>query len=129
MDTSELERVGFVVGGTDEERDDLAAAFRVEQLPVGTALAIEGDDPTRFYVLLDGHVTVHREGQHLRDLGPGDSFGELGVVGLTPRTATVIATTPIRVAVAMGWDLRDRLGRNEALKDRLAQSITDRRDA
>jgi CRP-like cAMP-binding protein len=128
MDVSELERVGFVAGGTDEERDDVAAAFRVEELPVGTALAIEGDDPTRFYVLLGGHVTVHREGQHLRDLGPGDSFGELGVVGLTPRTATVIATTPIRVAVAMGWDLRDRLDRNEALKERLAQSITDRRD-
>jgi CRP/FNR family transcriptional regulator, cyclic AMP receptor protein len=129
MDTSELERVGFVVGATHEERADLAAAFRVEQLPVGTALAIEGDDPTKFYVLLDGHVTVHRDGKHLRDLGPGDSFGELGVVGLTPRTATVIATTPIRVAVAMGWDLRERLDRNEALKDHLAQTITDRRDA
>lgn len=128
MDASELERVGFVAGATDAERDDLAAAFRVEKLPVGTALAIEGDPPTKFYVLLDGHVTVHREGQHLRDLGPGDSFGELGVIGLVPRTATVIATTSIEVAVAMGWDLRERLDRNEALKDRLAQSISERRD-
>ncbi len=128
MDASELERVGFVAGATDEERDDVAAAFRVEKLPVGTALAIEGDAPTKFYVLLDGHVTVHREGQHLRDLGPGDPFGELGVIGLVPRTATVIATTPIEVAVAMGWDLRERLDRNEALRDRLAKSISDRRD-
>jgi CRP/FNR family cyclic AMP-dependent transcriptional regulator len=128
MDTSELERVGFVAGATDEERDDLAAAFRVEELPVGTPLAIEGDAPTKFYVLLDGFVTVHRGGHHLDDLGPGDSFGELGVVGLTPRTATVIATTPIKVAVAMGWDLRERLDRNETLRDRLARAITERRD-
>ena len=128
MDASELERVGFVAGATDEERDDLAAVFRVEDLPVGTALVIEGDAPTKFYVLLAGHVTVHREGKHLRDLGPGDSFGELGVIGLTPRTATVVATTPVKVAVAMGWDLRERLDRNEALRDRIAKSVTERRD-
>lgn len=129
MDASELERVGFVAGATDDERDDVAAVFRVEELPVGTALAIEGDAPTKFYVLLDGHVTVHREGRHVRDLGPGDSFGELGVVGLVPRTATVIATTPVKVAVAMGWDLRERLEHNETLRERIARSITDRRDA
>lgn len=128
MDASELERVGFVAGATDEERDDLAAVFRVEDLPVGAALVIEGDAPTKFYVLLAGHVTVHREGKHLRDLGPGDSFGELGVIGLTPRTATVVATTPVKVAVAMGWDLRERLDRNEALRDRIAMSVTERRD-
>lgn len=128
MDASELEGVGFVAGATDEERDDLAAVFRVEDLPVGTALVIEGDAPTKFYVLLAGHVTVHREGKHLRDLGPGDSFGELGVIGLVPRTATVVATTPVKVAVAMGWDLRERLDRNEVLRDRIAQSVTDRRD-
>lgn len=129
MDASELERVGFVTGATTEERDDLAAAFRVEERPVGTAFTVEGDAPTKFFVLLDGHVTVHQEGRHVRDLGPGDSFGELGVIDLSPRTATVIATTPVKVAVAMGWDLRERLERNEPLRQRLAQSVTERRDA
>lgn len=128
MDVSELERVGFIAGATDEERDDVASVFRVADLPVGTALVIEGDAPTKFYVLLAGHVTVHRDGKHLNDLGPGDSFGELGVIGLVPRTATVIATTPVKVAVAMGWDLRERLERNEVLRDRIAQSVADRRD-
>jgi CRP/FNR family transcriptional regulator, cyclic AMP receptor protein len=128
MDASELDRVGFVAGATDDEREDVAAAFRVEEHPVGTALVIEGDAPTKFYVLLDGHVTVHREGRHLRDLGTGDSFGELGVIGLSPRTATVIATTKVKVAVAMGWDLRERLERNQALRDRLAHSVAERRD-
>ena len=128
MNASELERVGFVAGATDEERDDLAAIFRVEDLPVGSALVIEGDAPTKFYVLLAGHVTVHREGTHLCDLGPGDSFGELGVVGLLPRTATVVATTPVKVAVAMGWDLRERLDHNQVLRERIAQSVTGRGD-
>lgn len=126
MDASELERVGFVTGATDAERDDLAAVFRVEERPVGTALVVEGDPPTKFFVLLDGHVTVHRAGAHVRDLGPGDSFGEVGVVGLAPRNATVIATTPVTVAVAMGWDLRERLERNEALRARLAPLLAER---
>jgi CRP-like cAMP-binding protein len=128
MDASELERVGFVTGVTDDERDDLAGVFRAERHPVGTVFAVEGGDSNKFFVLLEGHVTVHREGRHVRDLGPGDSFGELGVVAISPRTATVIATTPVEVAVAMGWDLRDRLERNEALLQRVSEAIAARRD-
>ncbi len=128
MDASELEQAGFATGMTDDERDELAGVFRKEEHPVGTVFATEGGDSTKFYVVLAGHVTVHREGRHLRDLGPGDSFGELGVVAMSPRTATVIATTPVEVAVAMGWDLRDRLGANEALMQRLSETIGERRD-
>ena len=128
MDASELEHVGFVTGATEQERDELAAVFRVEERPVGTPLTVEGDDPTKFLVLLDGYVTVHRDGRHLRDLGPGASFGELGVIDIAPRTATVIATTPVRLAVAMGWDLRQQLQHNEALKSRLARSVEERQD-
>lgn len=127
MDASELERVGFVAGATKEECDDFASAFRVEEHPVGTALVVEGGPPSKFFIVLDGHVTVHRDGRHVCDLGPGDSFGERGVVGLMPRDATVISTTPVKVAVAMGWDLRDLLERNETLRDRLGQLIVERR--
>lgn len=128
MDASELEQVGFVTGVSDAERADLAAVFRKEQHPVGAVLTVEGGDSNKFFVLLDGHVTVHREGRHLRDLGPGDSFGELGVVAMAPRTATVIATTPIEVAVAMGWDLRARLEGNESLMRIVSEGIDGRRD-
>jgi len=125
MDITDLERVGFVADLTDDERTALGAVFSSEAHPVGTALIVEGGDPTKFYVLLDGHVTVHREGSHVADLGPGDCFGELGVIAKQARNATVIATTPITVAAAMGWDLRDQLEANPGLRQRLSEDKSD----
>lgn len=122
MDVSELEGVGFATGMTDAEREVMASLFTVEEHPVGTALIVEGGDPTKFYVLLDGHVTVHRGGAHLADLGAGECFGEVGVVDLASRNATVISTTPVKVAAAMGWDLRSALEGNAGLSQRIADA-------
>lgn len=88
----------------------------------------EDTDPTKFFLLLSGHATVHRGGQHLNDLGPGDVFGEIGVLSLEPRSATVITTTGARVAVAMGWDLRDLLDKSPHLKARV-ESLASARHA
>jgi CRP-like cAMP-binding protein len=89
-------------------------------------LAEEGDLPTSFQVLLDGHVTVHRDGVHLDDLGAGDYFGEVGVLSLGARNASVIATTPVRVATAMGWDLRSLLDENPELRAKLTETAANR---
>lgn len=126
MDISDLERVGFVAGLTDDQRAALDAVFSFETHPVGTALIVEGGDPIKFYVLIDGHVTVHREGSHVADLAAGDCFGEMGVIAKEARNATVIATTPITVAAAMGWDLRDQLDANPDLRQRIAEAMSDR---
>lgn len=64
-------------------------------------------------------MTVHRSGRHVTDLGVGDFFGELGVLSLERRNATVIPTTPLKVAVAMGWDLRRMLDELPGLGERL----------
>jgi CRP/FNR family transcriptional regulator, cyclic AMP receptor protein len=123
MDSNELERIGFVSGLTDDDRAALDDVFTASAHDVGTALIVEGGDPTKFFVLLEGNVTVHRDGAHVADLGPGDCFGEIGVVTLASRNATVIATTPVRVATAMGWDLRDLLDGHPNLRERVIEAI------
>lgn len=94
--------------------------------PRGKVLVEEGELPTTFHVILEGNVTVHAEGRHLADLGPGDYFGEVGVLSMAHRNASVIATTPIRVATAMGWDLRTLLDQKHDLKDKLQRAAEDR---
>jgi CRP/FNR family transcriptional regulator, cyclic AMP receptor protein len=126
MDASRLESVGLLADVSAEHREELAEVLREEKHPRGAVLVEEGDLPTKFYILLSGYVTVHREGRHIADLGPGDFFGEIGVLALEGRNASVIATTPCEAAVAMGWDLRQLLDEMPELKTRLATAAASR---
>ena len=59
----------------------------------------EGTTGREAFVILEGNATVERKGMKVVDLGPGQYFGELALLDHGPRTATVIATTPMRVLV------------------------------
>ena len=76
--------------------------------------------------MVEGYVTVHHGGRHIADLGPGDVFGERGDLALKPRNASVIANTPVKVAVAMGWDVRDLLGDRPRLNAALEAEARER---
>jgi MFS family permease len=77
-------------------------ARRVEAQP-WEAVGSEGDPGNQFFVIDQGRVKVSKGDRHLRDLGPGDWFGELALLRDIPRTATVTAET----AVAMWAVERD----------------------
>ena len=121
-----LADVGFFAGLSSEELAEVAALARVRQAPVGAVLTEEGGLAMQFFVLLAGHVTVHRAGHHVTDLGPGDVFGEAGAVQLQPRNATVIATTPAELASLMGWELRDLVERSPVVKARIDDIVAGR---
>lgn len=129
MDASELGAVGSFSELPADGVAELAGVMRVDSLPRGHVLIEEGDLPDKFYVILDGHVTVHRQGRHLADLGPGDFVGETGVLALEARNASVIATTPVRAAVAMGWEVRRLLDTVAGLRDELAAAAAGRAPA
>ncbi|MGH8911801.1 MAG: cyclic nucleotide-binding domain-containing protein [Acidimicrobiia bacterium] len=126
MEGARLESVDLFSSLTAEDRDLIAGCMRVESHPLGTVLVAEGDLPTKFFILLGGHVTVHRGGSHVTDLGPGDYFGEVGVLSLERRNASVIATTPLEVAVTMGWELRDILATSPDLSTKLENAAQSR---
>ena len=61
----------------------------------GDEVVTEGDPGDRFFVIDRGRVEVTRDGRHLRELGPGEWFGELALLRDVPRTATVTAETAV----------------------------------
>ncbi len=67
------------------------------EVPAGDALIREGDAGDRFYVISDGRATVTQRGTFLREVGPGDQVGEIAILRGVPRTATVTATTALRL--------------------------------
>ncbi|MCA1568748.1 MAG: MFS transporter [Chloroflexi bacterium] len=103
-----------------------AAARQLVELPVATGRAIvrQGDPADRFYLIGEGTVRVTQaadggEEVHLRDLGPGDVFGEIGLLRRTPRTATVTAATPGTLLALEAGAFLDLVGSGPGLSTRL----------
>jgi CRP-like cAMP-binding protein len=81
----ELERIG---SATDEI--DVAA---------GRVLVEEGAVGHEAFVIVEGTAEVRRGEQTVAELGPGDHFGELAILDGGPRTASVVAASPLKVLV------------------------------
>ncbi len=72
----------------------------LRRLGVGEFLTRQGEPGTELFLLLDGVVVVAVDSQPVAELGPGAVVGERAVLEGRARTATLRATTPVRVAVA-----------------------------
>jgi len=77
----------------------LAASAEDSRAEPGQRVVVEGEDPDALYVVVTGRlgVTSHgdgRQGLVLADIGPGEYFGEIGLIEQIPRTATVTALEP-----------------------------------
>jgi CRP/FNR family cyclic AMP-dependent transcriptional regulator len=83
----------------DAELRKLAALVDECQVPEGTVLVREGTVGRSSYVVVDGWAAVSIGGTPLAALGPGDHVGEMAMIDNQPRSATVIAKTPMRVLV------------------------------
>jgi MFS family permease len=75
----------------------LASQLVPIDVPTGTVLIRQGDHGDRFYIVESGRLRVSVDGSPGRELGPGDSFGEIALLRDVPRTATVVAVTEARL--------------------------------
>lgn len=60
----------------------------------GEVLVTEGELGHEMLVLLSGRAAVRKAGRHLRDLKGGDCIGEMSLIDIQPRSATVVAAEP-----------------------------------
>ena len=97
----------------------------VESAP-GDVIVAEGAASDRFFVIEDGRVEVTRGGRLLRQEGPGDVFGEIGLLRDVPRTATVTALTDTSLQSLSREDFLEALTYDQAARS-VAEDLVARR--
>ena len=106
------------------------AAIAVErEVDADVELIREGEPAGEFYVVVEGEVEVRRRGRRIARLGTGSFVGEIALLSRSPRTATVIATTPLRVLAISGRDFVALLDTLPELWLKVARTLADRVDA
>lgn len=81
---------------------DASSEFEVGQ---GEEVATEGDFGHAMYAIESGTAEVRLDGKPTRKLGPGDVFGEIAAISSGRRTASVVATSPMRLIALFKRDL------------------------
>jgi CRP-like cAMP-binding protein len=122
--TDDLKRVPLFAELDGKQLKKLAARFRERTVGPGTRVTTEGEmSGVGFFVVGDGEAAVSVGGNEVKTLGPGDHFGELALVSERERTATVTATTELRLLEIPFWDFRDFAHANPDVTWRLLQHV------
>ncbi len=115
---AELASLPIFAGVPAAALEAISADLRVVQVVAGEVVIRQGEAADRFYVIDEGRFDVSRVGAegdgagqleeppttpgYLRTMGPGEVFGEIGLMRSSPRTATVVAATDGRLLALDG---------------------------
>jgi CRP/FNR family cyclic AMP-dependent transcriptional regulator len=126
VDPKVLEGIGAFSGLSRQELEQLSGwTFEIE-VPAGEELLKEGRLAHEFFVIEDGAVEVRQDGERIAELGAGDFFGEIALLEGGTRTATVVATTPLRLIVMSAQEFRRMEQELPAVADRVRSAVRAR---
>jgi CRP-like cAMP-binding protein len=97
LDATQLKRIPLFSDASDEELRQVAVFAQSREVAEGQVVLEEGGFSRELLAIEEGTAEVTRDGEHIADLGPGDIFGEAGMLDDTMRSATVTATSRLRL--------------------------------
>jgi CRP/FNR family transcriptional regulator, cyclic AMP receptor protein len=124
MDPDNLRAVPVFASMAEPDLRMIATFASEDSVPAGATLMREGDYSNEMVAIESGTADVIRDGRKLAGLGPGDVFGERGVLERELRTASIVASSPMRLIRLTSWDVK-RLP--VEIRDRLAELVETRR--
>jgi CRP/FNR family transcriptional regulator, cyclic AMP receptor protein len=126
MDPPLLARLPFFSDLSDDEVGAIARSVDEVSVEEGRDIVREGDFSYDVFVIVDGAARVHRDGETIAELRPGDFFGEGGVLGKGLRAASVTTTEPTRLVTLNHWDIQRLRKEIPEVLDRMEQAIEQR---
>ena len=126
MNMRRLAELPLFAGLDDDALREVGAAVSEESVEAGRVLVREGDYSQDLTSIDEGTARVERDGRELAQLGPGDMFGEAGLLQKGMRNATVVATTDVRMIHLTNFDLNRLRGAHPELLERIQQIQAER---
>ncbi|HXV57021.1 MAG TPA: cyclic nucleotide-binding domain-containing protein [Gaiellaceae bacterium] len=122
-----LGRAPLFGGLSRNELVELAKVTEDVEVQEGKVLAREGEIGQEFFVIVDGEVSVEKDGSEVRRLGGGDFFGEIALIWESPRrTATVSAATPLRFFVLTRQAFRSLIDHHPDIESKVLEALEER---
>jgi CRP/FNR family cyclic AMP-dependent transcriptional regulator len=126
MDEARLRAIPLFEGLGRKERREVAQQADEVDVEPGRQLVREGEFAYEFFAIEEGGAEVRRGDQLLAELGPGDFFGEMGLIGQVTRNASVVTTAPTRVLVLTGSAFRHIERELPAVSKQIRKAIEER---
>jgi CRP-like cAMP-binding protein len=127
MDATELAKIPLFSDLSEEDVQALATYADEVTVSESKHLVDEGGYAYDLFAIIEGTAQVIVGGETVAELGPGDFFGEAGVLEKQQRNATVVAKTRMRLVTLTGWDLRRMRRQLAPVMEKLEQAIEQRR--
>jgi CRP/FNR family cyclic AMP-dependent transcriptional regulator len=121
-----LEEVGLLAECSRRQLRAIARISEVIEVPEDTVLARTGAPGDEFFLILDGSARVEVSPRKRSRLKPGEYFGEMSLLDGGPRSASVIAETPLRLLVIKRRDFNTLLREAPELTQSLLATLSRR---
>jgi CRP-like cAMP-binding protein len=109
-----------------DEMDALDGLTTLTNVRLGSTLMRQGGYDGQFVIVLDGVANVTRDGVDIAEIGPGECVGEIGLLFDRPRTATVVARTPIKGLVFNQVEFRTMMRECDRMHQQIERLATSR---
>ena len=106
MDEAVVSSIPLFASLGRRERTEIGRLADELDVPAGAELTGQGEYAREFFVIREGTAGVMRDSERIAALGPGDFFGEIGLLESGWRTATVVAETPMTLVVMAPQEFR-----------------------
>jgi CRP/FNR family transcriptional regulator, cyclic AMP receptor protein len=111
---------------TPRELKGIATSGKEVEFPAGRTITEEGQTGVGMHVIISGEVKVMVGGRTRRRLGPGAFFGEIALLDGGPRTASIVAETPVRTFAITSWNFRALLKSHPSLALKMLEEVARR---
>jgi CRP/FNR family cyclic AMP-dependent transcriptional regulator len=125
-----LQSIPLFAGLESRELQRLSGSFKERTFDAGDTVASEGEGGAGFFVIESGEAVVRVGGEERGRLGPGDYFGDIALIDMGARTATVTAESDLHCYGLTFWDFRPLVESDARIAWPLLQAMAKRlRDA